>query len=280
MAPNSVNNYNTFVRIGDKFANKLTGEIIEANTPKPTEGDEDGLEDLTLLNKVSGDCIITRNRFTGEYMIVNNKEARLSKMRKRVCAWAEVIKPIIDKNSGCQMLMIGLTYRPGEEWKANDIREFIISFKKKVGVKNIIAMARVGELQERGAVHYHIVVVVKRGIRIPKPDKSGLWRHGSSRVEVARSPFYLVSYTKKSYQKEGEFPKGLRMYDVWINPEYISFLEKWHFRLSTLPGWLKTEVIKDVDNIGSKWKRLVGGGWSFADRTLISPFAFIGIAYS
>lgn len=280
MAPVSNKYYNKLVRIGGSYADPLTGEIIDKLSCPPA-GDEDGQEDLTILNKVTGNAYTTLyDREKKEYIVIDQKAARLSRMNKRVFAWADTMKPVKDKNSGCQMLMIGLTYKPGVEWKANDIRDFIARLKRKVGQKNIIGMARVGELQQRGAVHYHIIIVVKKGVRIPKPDKSRLWLHGSSRVEVARSPFYIVSYTKKKYQKEGIFPKGLRMYEVWINPEYITMLEKWYFRLSTLPAWLKAQIIKDVDNLGAKWDRLVGGGWLYAGKKYRSPYRFVGIVFT
>jgi hypothetical protein len=280
MTPIYNKNYNTFVRIGGGYADPLTGEFIEDVT-RPPDREGGGLEDLTILNKVPGNSyIILHDHTKKEYIVIDNRAARISRMNKRVFSWAESIKPVTDKNSGCQMLMIGLTYKPGQEWKANDIRDYIIKLKRRVGIKNIIGMARVGELQERGAVHYHIVIVVKKGVWIPKPDKSGLWWHGSSKVEVARSPFYLVSYTKKKYQKEGIFPKGIRMYEVWINPEYITLLERWHFRLSTLPAWLKAEIIKDTDKLGEKWNRLTGGGWSFAGQEFRSPYRFVGIIFT
>lgn len=282
MTPNSGANYTRFVKNLKGDFDEKTGEICIKNSTKPTEGDEGGFVDLTLLNKVTGNSYVTLlNRETNEYLLIDSRQARINRCRKRVVSWANTLKPFLDK-VGCQykMVMMGLTYRPGVEWRANDIRDFIAKLKREVGLKNIISMARVAELQERGAVHFHIIVIVKQGVRVPFPDKSGLWRHGSSRVEKARSPFYLVSYTKKEYQKSGIYPKGCRMYEVWINPEFVSYVERWYFRLSSLPGWFAEIVRKDIEHEGEKWCRLKGGGWSFADHVYKSKFVFIGIVYT
>jgi hypothetical protein len=51
----------------------------------------------------------------------------------------------------------------------------------------------------------------------PYPDEAGLWPYGSTRVEEARSPFYLITYLKKEYQKDfSRFPKGIRVFAVYI----------------------------------------------------------------
>lgn len=280
MVPNSEQNYNTFVRHLGLKCDAITGEVLEENVSNSPEGDEGEFVDLTLLNKVTGKAYITvLNRSTNEYLTVDLQEARKARCRKRVLAWANTMKPFMN-NPKYKMIMMGLTYRPGVEWKANDVRDFIVQLKKIVGKENVVAIARVAELQQRGAVHYHLIIIVKAGVKVPFPDKSGLWLHGSTRVEVARSPFYLVSYTKKAYQKDGIFPKGIRMYEVWINPSYLSFIERWYFRLSSLPGWFEKVVREDIKNIGGKWKRLEGGGWSFSDRVYKSPFVFISIIYT
>jgi hypothetical protein len=77
------------------------------------------------------------------------------------------------------------------------------------------AYAWVGELQERGAVHFHILIYAKG--KIPKPDKSRMWNNGSTKIELARTPFYLLVHTGKEYQKDfDKFPKGMRAFGVWI----------------------------------------------------------------
>jgi hypothetical protein len=70
----------------------------------------------------------------------------------------------------------------------------------------------VAEMQERGAVHYHVIFWLPRGLHMPKPDKRGWWPCGDSRIEAAR---HAVGYVAK-YASKGEegpaFPRGVRIH--------------------------------------------------------------------
>ena len=98
-----------------------------------------------------------------------------------------------------------------------------------------------------------------------------------SKIETAKSVYYLCSYLKKKYQKEGEFPKGLRMYSVWISKDAVSMIGLWKMRLSSLPRWLVEKVLEFSDHTGEKWERCKGGGWIFAGRFFRSPYSFLGV---
>jgi hypothetical protein len=88
--------------------------------------------------------------------------------------------------------------------------------KRRLG-DSILAWAWVAEIQRRGAVHYHVLFVLPQGARFPAPDKSGLWRHGSTSVVKARSHHYLVRYIGKAHQKDlSRYPKGCRLYAASI----------------------------------------------------------------
>lgn len=70
----------------------------------------------------------------------------------------------------------------------------------------------VAELQQRGVVHYHVVVWMPKGLQLPKPDKAGWWRYGMTRIEAARNAVgYLAKYVSKDTLKQ-QFPKGLRVH--------------------------------------------------------------------
>jgi len=86
------------------------------------------------------------------------------------------------------------------------------NLKQRLG-DDLFAFAWVAELQKRGAVHYHLVLLVRRGTRIPLPDKSGMWSHGHSAIHTARTPYYLLVYVGKEYQKDlSRYPKYCRLY--------------------------------------------------------------------
>lgn len=138
-----------------------------------------------------------------------------------------------------------------------------------------MAYAWVAETQERGAVHYHVIMVVNRGTHIPMPDKAGWWKWGSTKIQSANSPFYIAKYTGKEYQKEGPFPKGLRMFAVWVSDNLVDDQARWNFRLSSLPAWFR-EIVQSRP-MGGRWNRpKKGGGWLYEGVLYPSPYEYIG----
>lgn len=212
-----------------------------------------------------------QNKVTGQVIEISKRKSRLRRVQRRVKAWAEVIQPHIDKvGKDNRLVMITLTYADAAAWKPGDMRKFMLDLRHELKSR-LLAYAWVAELQQRGAVHYHLILLVKKGTNIPKPDESELWPYGSSRIETARSPWYILSYTGKEYQKAGVFPKGLRMFAVWISPKVVTGVTRWFFRLSAIPQWL-SEVIKGADVVGSRFVRVAGGGWECAGTFYKSPW--------
>ena len=85
----------------------------------------------------------------------------------------------------------------------------------------------VAELQQRGALHYHILVWLPFGLTLPKPDKQGWWPHGSTRIEWARHPIgYLVKYASKFDIKCG-LPKGARLHGAGGFDQAAQQIRRW-----------------------------------------------------
>jgi hypothetical protein len=85
----------------------------------------------------------------------------------------------------------------------------------------------VAELQNRGAVHYHILVLLPKGLTMPKPDKQGWWPHGSTRIEWAKcAGGYIAKYASKGYT--GFFPKGCRIHGSGgLEGDYLKLARWW-----------------------------------------------------
>jgi hypothetical protein len=213
------------------------------------------------------------NKITGEILKINPKVARIRRLQKRVKAWADLTSEIKEAN---RLVMITLTYEKEEDYRTGHIREFMLRVRKEIG-SMLWAYAWVGELQKRGAVHYHVMLMVRRGAIIAMPDKAGWWEHGSTRIETARSPYYLLTYTGKEYQKMGEFPKGMRLFAVWVRREKVRAVARWLFRISALPGWL-SNILKAEKWVGSKVCRAEGGGWLVQGVKFVSPWFVIWYA--
>ncbi len=237
---------------------------------------------LSLFNKVFVDkkktsTINIVDRRTGEILAFDKSLIRISRMRKRIFAWADVLKPQMSDTAHYRVVMVTLTYAKAWQWRKNQIREFMLSIRKICG-KNLVGYAWVAELQERGAVHYHVELVVKKGTRIPKPDDSGLWKWGLTRIETAKTHFYICKYVGKEHQKTGDFPKGMRMFAVWIAKPVITEFQRWYFRLTAIPAWLSEKIKENADLCMKKWCRDPGGGWTVGDEKFTSPYMFFCIS--
>lgn len=203
-----------------------------------------------------------------ETFTIDSIEARIRRCQRRVHAWATALPKDNRKirraqkalNIGPRLVMLTLTYEDKDAWEPNQIRGFMTFMRRLLG-ESLLAYAWVVEMQRREAPHYHVLLYVKRGTRIPKPDES-LWHYGSSKIETARNAFYICKYTGKGYQKE-KLPVGARMFAVQIYAESITDAEMIEFRMSTLPTWLRNHVEDLVDDFGNalRWGRAEGGGW-------------------
>ena len=155
------------------------------------------------------------NRKENRVIIVDTYEKRLLKMHNTILAWATVAEEY-QKENKTRMVMVGLTYRNIDDYQGHHIGDYLRNVKKRLG-KNILGYAWVAEMQKRGAVHYHIIMLLKPGSDLPKPDKKGYWVHGSSKIVTARSPYYLVTYVGKEYQKDlSKYPKSCRLYSASV----------------------------------------------------------------
>lgn len=152
------------------------------------------------------------------------------------------------------------TYRPGCEWEADHVSDAIQRFRhwcESHGYR--CRYTWVGELQARGAVHYHLLIWLPRGVAMPKWDmphtlargkvKAAFWPHGMTNTQIARSG---VGYLMKYLSKLGEltrFPKGMRLYGVGGLCKLGRSVRSWF----NLPEWVKRSYgVGDVLRRGSR----------------------------
>ena len=193
---------------------------------------------------------------------------RLRRVRQRVRAFIDLAGDVKEIGS-CpgKWARIGLTYRPGEYWHALDIAFYLTKLRNWADRKGFkLVYLWVAELQERGAVHYHVMVKLPKGFTIPKPDKSGMWSHGSSCVEWVHlsGKHYMSKYAQKEEQKRGVFPLGLRLCGAGgLGPDARAW---WTWLLS--PRYVREET--EPNDL----PRRVAGGWRCSDGYFIpTPWA-------
>lgn len=194
---------------------------------------------------------VTRGHSGNAYSGLNELR-RLGRMRRGVRATSQRHE---ESYPGFRVdrLMVTLTYRELSGWRGNHIKEYLRTLRRWLERRRIVfRYVWVLELQRRGAAHYHILVWVPRGIRVPMPDRSGMWTHGLSRVELARQPIgYLMKYASKGGD-EVELPRGARIYGAGgLTPN-----ERRIVRWAMLPRY-----VREVFDFSQRVIRARGGGW-------------------
>jgi hypothetical protein len=156
-----------------------------------------------------------------------------------------------------QVLFVTLTYRSGDDWRATHLTTYMDKVRNhyRASTGDSLRYVWVGETQERGAIHYHVIFWVVKSYFMPKADKRGWWPHGMTKTEVARlsggSVVYLMGYIKKHKSKKG-LPHGARVFGVGGLSSHARCIRRWVH----LPGFLQARY-----DASSTVRRAAGGGW-------------------
>lgn len=160
--------------------------------------------------------------------------------------------------------MITLTYRPGEDYHPRHVSRLVKAMREWHRRRRLpFRYCWVAELQRRGAVHYHLLVLVHPRHPLPKPDSAGWWPYGSTRIEWARrAAGYITKYASKGVDDSADFPKGLRAFGVGSVDISLSW--------ARAPSWLRR-----LSFLGDVLRRHPGGWWWCESLRLLiqSPFA-------
>jgi hypothetical protein len=200
------------------------------------------------------------NRYTGESIEMDNQVKRLCHMRRRVTAW------VSNGDYANQfMLMLTLTLREQSLYKTRMVENLIDKIQYRYG-KKLIAYAWSHEMQKRGVSHFHLLLVFDCKVMPFHPDSMGWWEYGTTQCEIARTPYYILKYQGKEYQKTG-LPKGARMFAVWVGGEKSE-----DYYWSTKPRWLDALAYKMRVHENCDVRRLPDGSWSLGGEYFYSPW--------
>ena len=144
-----------------------------------------------------------------------------------------------------QAWFVTLTYAKCDGWKANHIAKATDGYRRWCKRRGLECQYLfVAELQARGAVHYHLLVWLPQGVRMPMWDKTTraskrevkpFWTHGMTNTQPAKAG---VGYLMKYLSKLGEFtifPEGLRLYGMGGLTDEARAIRAWQ----NLPQWVK-----------------------------------------
>jgi hypothetical protein len=200
--------------------------------------------------------------------LFDRRASRLARMRVRVWWGIQGVLAVKGLQGGV-MHMLTLTYKRVGDWMPDDISG-CMQWARRHGVR---AYVWVAELQERGAVHYHVLVLWPKSERWVKPIEKSGWARGWSWVTpCVRHPFYLMKYLQKGGSDNGkEFPRNMRLYGV---SQYalrcLEFTDRQDERLSLLPRWFVNE---DTEGCSALTAKRVSGGVRWGGMVAVSPYS-------
>lgn len=173
-------------------------------------------------------------------------------------------------------VFVGLTYAgDNSAWSPRDITYYRQLVRLHLGDK-WLGDCWVAEPQERGVIHYHMIIAISGKFgRIPKPDASGMWSHGSSRVKRCWSVGYLVKYVGKAEAYVG-IPAGAHIYGASFAVRVREVVKKtWVWE--RVPRWLREALVWDENFNGAKRvpvKYL--NSWWVDGKPYRSPYVWVG----
>lgn len=190
-----------------------------------------------------------------DILSLDTSAARVRRMRQNVLTSARMLQHGVTGSGGARryVAMVTLTYREGVEWSPNHVREFLHRMRAWAGRRGLrIPYVWVAELTQRGKLHYHCLLWLPHGVRIPKPDRKGWWTHGMTQIEAARNSVgYIAKYASKATGDQ-TFPRGARISGCSKLENSDALCRRWWL----LPQWLRNHFGPSDD-----LRRAIGGGW-------------------
>lgn len=191
-------------------------------------------------------------------------EARLRKLKRGVITSSRLHQEAVTQGGfRGRWAMVTLTYRDLTGWNPKHISALLDHVRKWLARRGKpMQYVWVAELQKRGAMHYHVLVWLPKGLSLPKPDKQGWWPHGMTKIEWARNAVgYMAKYASKGSTK---YPKGARIHGAGgLKGHQLQEARYWR-----RPAWLR-----ELSVIEESYSR-VSGAWrnNETGELLISPW--------
>jgi hypothetical protein len=238
--------------------------MARMNNPNEEEKSLIGKENVSEFARISALKILENSKsFAG--LFPDTEAMRFNRLKRSITTASRLVQDRLvgdkGRNSLYRPAMITLTYAKVEDWQPEHLTKYLDKVRNWLARRGLkFHYVWVAELQKRGAVHYHIIVWLPRGQRLPKPDQSGMWKHGKSQIVWARKPVgYLVKYASKFEEnQEFDFPKGIRLHGFGG----LKDIEKIEMRYWKAPKYVRDLIteIKDIRKVKGGYE-IVNLGW-------------------
>jgi hypothetical protein len=148
--------------------------------------------------------------------------------------------------------MVTLTYAKALAWNPKDVSAYIKKARhwcKQRGHQ--FRFAWVAEIQMArfrrygdAVVHYHVLMWLPLGVKMPFADEIGWWPHGMTKTHDVHAPVkYAVKYTSKGTTDAELFPKGARLHGAGGLDQVGKIERRWW----CAPRWVRDQTGDIVD---------------------------------
>ena len=211
-----------------------------------------------------------------ESIRVNVEALRIKRMRTSVGHAARLLHFDAHCERHAQrwnLKFITLTYADADGWEPGHFAAFRKAMREWCARRGVrLRYVWVAELQQRGALHYHIVVWLPKGKYLPHADACGWWPHGATNIKTAQSPVgYITKYASKTTADSlAGYPRGARMCGHGgLPPE-----GRRHIRYWQSPIWVRDALGGRADirkAVGGYMDRKTGEFLASPWRVTVSP---------
>lgn len=206
-------------------ASPLAGE--RARRCAPAGGEAAGL----VSSKTSGPSFLEVS-FSRKLVM----ERRVKRLRRQVWAAGHLQRFRTPNGTRENVWFVTLTYRGVHDWQPRHISKCLKAARRWCQLRGVpFRYLWVAELQQRGALHYHLAIWLPKRLQLPMFDKQGWWPHGMTQRVIAKNAVgYLMKYLSK-ISPFHEFPKGVRLYGLGGLTQQARSICSW----LNLPSWCK-----------------------------------------
>lgn len=163
-------------------------------------------------------------------------ERRVKRLRRQVWAGGHLQRFGTPNGMRENVWFVTLTYRGVDDWQPRHISKCLKTARRWCQLRRVpFRYLWVAELQQRGALHYHLAIWLPKRLQLPMFDKQGWWPHGMTHRVIARNAVgYLMKYLSK-ISPFHQFPKGVRLYGLGGLTQQARSICSW----LNLPSWCK-----------------------------------------
>ncbi len=163
-------------------------------------------------------------------------ERRVKHLRRQVWAAGHLQRFRTPNGMRENVWFVTLTYRGVHDWQPRHISKCLKAARRWCHLRGVpFRYLWVAELQQRGALHYHLAIWLPKRLQLPMFDKQGWWPHGMTHRVIAKNAVgYLMKYLSK-ISPFHQFPKGVRLYGLGGLTQQARSICSW----LNLPSWCK-----------------------------------------